>query len=143
MIEMENMGGLPFHMFKSRRMAAVVMAFLVLCGVALTVGAGTLPNSGAVSFLAVVFPILGLVILIRAWRHGGRRGTVFVPSSKVWKPLLFLAFVLASGAYTTYAVYAFAPAQAVGIGGLLLLLTANLVFMLLFEVDRDRKSTNT
>lgn len=118
------------HMLRQRRIAAVVMAALALCGLALILGAATRPNAS----VAVGFTILGLVTLIRAWQLGGRRGRGFVPSSKVWKRVLFLAIVLTVGAYATLAC---STAQALSIGGIFLLLVANLIIMLLFDVDAD------
>lgn len=143
MIETRNKGRNQFHMFKSRHVAAVLMAFLALCGVALIVGAGMLPNAGPVSFLAVGFTILGLVTIIRAWQLGSPRGSTFVSTSKVWKRRLFLATVLGAGAYTTYAMFTMGTPQAMSIGGLFLLLTSNLILMLLFEVDGDPNHMET
>lgn len=120
---------------KQRVIAAIIMTVLSVCAEALTVSAANQPGAGVVSYLSVGLTVVSVVTLLRAWQLGGKRGSIQVPSTKAWRWLAFTATAVASCVYAALAVTSHGN---LAVTGMLLLLIANLIPMLLFEVNQIR-----
>lgn len=117
--------------WNQRVIAAISMALLSLCAITLIVGA-IRTEAGTISFLAVGLAVVTVATLVRAWQLGRKRGSLQVLSTKPWKWLVFIAAALGS---CVYAALAITTQGNLGVGGILMLLIANLIPMLLFEAE--------